>query len=216
MMKNEVKRVILPALLTFIAFSLLLDLPDIEESVSRNAVWNLLHSFRGFRIEYALEFPCLVLLYHWIGNKLGGYGRRQWSIVLPSVLFALFVVVGHSFELTDSWQLAFGVENGQLLKAAVVFGGYYVLFKRLIAILFFLADRRLASGMESEAPAGNGRKTSWYFRKLEEAPFWTVFLTLAILYLPHCCISYPASFMGDTPDQIVQAFPELKTRDLIT
>lgn len=105
-------------------------------------------------------------------------------------------------------------ENGQLLKAAVVFGGYYVLFKRLIAILFFLADRRLASGMESEAPAGNGRKTSWYFRKLEEAPFWTVFLTLAILYLPHCCISYPASFMGDTPDQIVQAFPELKNSGL--
>ena len=203
------KRVLIPAAITFLAFSVELDNPGIGGAALRVLVLNLIGSFRGFRIADAVLLPCLVLLYWFMESRAGKPERRDWTVKVLSVLFALFMVLGYSFEKDDSWQLVLTVRNGQILKAALCFWGYRLFFERVLHGLFFVLDRFCSAVPETLPAERDGRRLGRYGRRLEEKPFRTVFLTLLLAYTPHILLSYPAIFMGDNRAQIVQAFPVL-------
>lgn len=203
--RTEWKRAILPALVTFLAFSLIPDIPEIDSSARRAFLLNLIASFRGFSVPQAVQLPCLVLLYAFLESRTGREERREGTVLVPAALFSLFLVFGCSFERDNSWRLVMGLRNGQLLKAALACAGYYIFFKRILRYVYHLADRYVSAGAGSLSPTPAGRYRHW----LETRPFRTVFLTLTLVYLPHMIVSYPALFMGDTRAQIVQAFPEL-------
>ena len=216
------KRAVLPALLSFAAFSIQLDVLSVAGSWGNVFFLNLIGSFRGFSILNALEFPCLLLLYCFIMSIAGEPKKRDWTVIIPSVLFSLFMVFGYSFTKDNTWNLVMQVKNGQLLKAAFVFAGYYILFESLLRLLYYAADNYLLS-MPEKLSAENNRTCSpgrhsglltRYMNSLEEHPFRTVFLTLVIAYIPYFLVSYPAKFMGDTGPQIIQAFSELKSSGL--
>ncbi len=204
------KRVVLAALITFLAFSAELDIPASEGSALRVFVLSLLGSFRGFHVSDALQLPGLVLLYWFLESKTGKPERKEWTVFVPSILFAFFMVFGYSFEKSGSWDLVLGIRNGQILKAALVFCGYVILFARVLHSLFSVLDRSVPSVPERLSPVRGGI-LGRFRRHVEEKPFRTLFLTLLIAYIPHILLSYPAIFMGDSRTQIVQAFRELKT-----
>ena len=61
--KTEWKRVLAPAVISFLAFSVKLDDPGFDGAALELVVRNLLSSFQGFRVANAIQLPCLVLLY---------------------------------------------------------------------------------------------------------------------------------------------------------
>ncbi len=217
--KRNWQRAVLPALISFAAFSVQLDVLRVEGSWGKVFFLNLIGSFRGFSILNALELPCLLLLYCFIMSIAGEPKKRDWTVIIPSVLFSLFMVFGYSFTKDNTWNLVMQVNNGQFLKAAFVFAGYYILFESLLRLLYYAADNYLLS-MPDKLSDGNSRTylpgkriglLTRYMTSLEEHPFRTVFLTLMIAYIPYYIVSYPSKFMGDTGSQIVQAFSELKS-----
>ena len=207
--KTEWKRVLAPAVISFLAFSVKLDDPGFDGAALELVVRNLLSSFQGFRVANAIQLPCLVLLYWFMESKAGKPARREGAVSALAVLFAFFVVFGYSFHMDNSLRMILRVRNGQILKAALCFWGYGLFFERVLRDLFFLLDGSCAAGPEKLPADRGGKRLARYRRRLEEKPFRTVFLTLLIAYIPHILLSYPAIFMGDNGAQIVQAFPTL-------
>ena len=122
------------------------------------------------------------------------------------------MIFGYSFQTENSWALVTLVRNGQLVKSAIAFAGYFILFFYLIHFAFYLLDRCGKPSPRGNLPAGKTpRLVRWYLRSLRDRTFLTVFLTLLTVSVPNIIISYPARFMGDTHPQILQAFSELHT-----
>ena len=207
----SIRRAFLAALLTFIAFSIRLKSLDISGPALQVFFLNLIGSFQGFSVAAAVMFPCLFLLYYYLDKTLIGQRNTSWTITIPSVLFALFIVFGISFEENNSWNLVIGWRKAEAVKAALVFLGYFVLFKQGLRYLFFLMDR--ITGEARTKLRSSESRESWrgiYAHALAEKPFRTVLFTLIAVYIPYALVSYPALFMGDTTPQITQAFSELK------
>ncbi len=213
------KKVGIPAILTFFAFSIKLDIPDLSGSVIRCLIINLLGSFRGFSASNAIQLPCIFLLYQFIYNKVGTTEKNGRIIVVQSILFSLFRIFGYSFAKDDSWRLVMGIKNGQILKAFFVALGYYFFFAFIIRFLYFVADEYIskkasATIKQKEKRALPNRISAlmlWYSNKLEEKTFLTILCTMLIAYIPYFIVTYPTRFMGDSRCQIIQAFSELKS-----
>ena len=67
-------------------------------------------------------------------------GIKQWIChILPAALFALFMIVGHSFFKTGNSYLL--IANGyQIIKALIAFSGYFLLFLFLIIQIYQCFD----------------------------------------------------------------------------
>lgn len=129
--------------------------------------------------------------------------RDKVCVAIPAVLFAGFVVVGYSFEQTNSLDLVFK-DGKQITKSLIAFVGYGIGFAICIACLYTWLTHLKLFDKERKAPG----KGLWgrYKALLAQAPFRTTFLTLIILYIPYVILSYPAIFMGDTRRIIPQGF----------
>ncbi|MBR6484542.1 MAG: hypothetical protein IKT14_05940 [Clostridiales bacterium] len=205
-------RALICALLSLLSFNLSLDFQAIEGSAITKFGYNALTSFKGFSIEHLILFAGLFLLYLFTGKTVEGSKKAELTVIIPALLFSFFMVFGYSYESKNSWELAVGIKNGQSLKAAIVFTGFFILFNRLLKITYLWLDPETGFPKISLSKGKSISKgpLAWYLRKLEDHPFLTVFATLMIIYIPHMIISYPACFMGDTDNQIRQCFSELR------
>lgn len=138
-------------------------------------------------------------------------GKNLWCHIL-AVLFALFMVLGRSFEKTDSWDLVFGGKTDMLLS--LVQGiCWYVIFFMGIYWLYGFWDRFSVSKESRQIAPKNSKLLKGitvlaqkYTDLLTRAPVRTVFCTLMIVNIPYMILSYPGIFMGDTWYQISQGY----------
>ncbi|MBQ4271951.1 MAG: hypothetical protein II718_09005 [Clostridiales bacterium] len=204
-------RALICALLSLLSFNLSLDFQSIEGSAITKFGYNVLTSFKGFSMEHTILFIGL-LIFFYVTDSRYRCQKKELTVIIPALLFSFFMVFGYSYEAKDSWELAVGLKNGQSFKALIIFIGFFILFCRLLNIVYTWLDP------ESGAPKLSLSRRSflekgpfaWYLKKLTDHPFLTVFFTLMVIYIPHMILSYPASFMGDTDNQIRQCFKELK------
>ena len=175
-----------------------------------NAARNLLTSFEGFSLSMVLIILGVFFLVYWVETRSLPDSWKRPAVLVPAAFFALCIVFGSSYEHIGSWNQVFSLADGQLLKSLYVFCAYTALFTYGIRLVYHLLDRcteRPAVVLETAEP---GKGLVGFFRRcLASHPFWTAFLLLLVAYLPHIIVSWPCVFMGDTWQQIVQAFPEL-------
>lgn len=197
------------SLLTFLSFQLSLEYTDQSGPAMHTILYNILDSFCGYNLLCLFLFPTLYFLYKHVYTCIHGTDLSyNLSVIFPSVLFALFMVVGYSFAQTDSWELIKGMQNGQAIKACIKVIGYAVFFYFIISLIFYRAN----SITFKAAPPPlfkNIQLPKKYISLLKAYPFRATFLTLAIVYIPYIIISYPANIMGDAYAQMLQAYPEL-------
>ncbi len=185
------------------------DIPaDIRDKVSgwAGGVLALLASFNSYNIFYLISLIFLFYLYNIAFKQSKIIQSNRWGsgcIVLPSALFAFFMVMGFSFKADNSWKLVLGNQTS-VLRAIIMFTGYFFLFKAIIIIIFSRLDYKLTLNFSIEKESNQYMK--WYITNLSEYPFITAFVTLFIIYIPYIIASYPGILMGDTWDQIAQGF----------
>ena len=175
-----------------------------------NAIRNLLTSFEGFSLSMVLIILGVLFLVYWVETHSLPDTWKRPTVLVPAAFLALCIIFGSSYKNCGSWNQVFSLADGQLLKSLYVFCTYTALLTYGIRLVYHLLDRsaeRPARALETAEP---GKGFAGFFRRcLAEHPFWTAFLLLLIAYLPHIIVSWPCVFMGDTWQQIVQAFPEL-------
>lgn len=137
-------------------------------------------------------------------------------MALPAFCFSLFMLLGYSFEQTDTWSLVRHTGNGQLLKTLLIGTGNFLLFFYSIVYIYHYAES--INFIRDTAQAGmcpslkrQKNPFRWYITKFAVHPFRMSALTLFVIYLPYVVIFYPAIFCGDTYSQVVQAYKELNT-----
>ena len=191
------------ALLTWVALSVVLDIPvEAHASWFHAILFNLMESFELFSLKNFLLLPGLFLLFRTIENQCREI-KGGISVDIPALAFAFFMVAGYSFSKYNGMREILTVSNGQFFKTVIAFAGYTVLGTYLIRECFYLlnASRKTKHGN----PAGIRTKD----RGMRKHPFLCAALILTVLYIPYMVISYPGIFMGDTESQIIQAFPEI-------
>lgn len=201
---SESGRLLISALITYFAFSMKLDIPDFGSIAhsGKMILHNLTGSFVGFSVSHAVLLPGLYLLYAYINKKVERRDRLSSQVIIPAAFFSLFMILGHSFAVLDSWDMLVGLSNGQTLKAIFIAAGYFIFFSFTIAYLYYFCDQcSKLSGRESRENVQNK-----YFSLLQKHAFRTVFVTLTLAFVPYMALSFPAIFMGDSPNQMSQAF----------
>lgn len=113
-----------------------------------------------------------------------------WESVL-SFLFSGLLILGHSYEMIDSWDLAFGSVISFLLSVVTLFG------------LFFLMQSVLGWGkllIGKVAGANISLPKVW-----KKHPFLVPWLIIFICWLPYVLVRFPAALEFDAYRQIMQA-----------
>lgn len=135
------------------------------------------------------------------------FGRRDsWrpSVVLPALFFALCMVFGRSYDLTDSAQLAIGGIS-RTIESVIAGAGFALLAHTGIYLLFegfdWLGEHRVPF-----AEARYGRVWGVLDWLLNRHPFALPLLVLVVCWAPTFIGSAPGIFMGDTGAQIRQWF----------
>lgn len=194
-----VKKHALLLLALFTALSLQLNLEYTEQA----------DFFKAYSLLCLFLFPVLYFCYKSIDTRIRGTSLRfHLSVIIPAILFAVFMVIGYSFAQTDSLQLIKGMRNGQMIKACLKTAGYAVVFYFAIAFLFYEMDS-IGNWTFSNYSFKGFRLLKQYASLLKRCPFRTTFVTLMAAYVPYIVISYPANIMGDAYAQMLQAYPEL-------
>ncbi len=169
----------------------------------------------SFKSNNFINLLLFILLYNWYKAFFLIFHTHFISsekkyIYLPAALFSIFMVVGISFDLDNSWQLIWG-NKFIVIRGLLVFVGYFFLFSSVIAFIFYCFDQYLKNQISVLPPPIPKYlvKNKWlkqYYNQLKKRPFSTTFLTLFIAYIPYIIVSYPGIFMGDTSSQIAQCF----------
>lgn len=200
--ENKICWIMLLNYLTILGMTIDLSIPKTNETW----VFQLLKAAGGFSVEKLFLFAGLCTFYaysFWHIKKTKWTLQDEICVAIPAILFAGFVVVGYSFEQTNSLDLILK-NKVQMVKSVIAFVGYGIGFAVSIAWFYtWLTDMRMFHG-ERKIP----RKglMGQYKTILIRAPFRTTFLTLLLIYIPYVILSYPAIFMGDDKTMILQGF----------
>ena len=181
---------------------------NIDLNISQNeTLASFFDCFKGYSI---VNIILLIALYFFFKCALKIYEnefnttRSKLCCGIPSGLFTFFMIFGYSFKKEDSWSLIFK-DILQIWKCTIATFGYYILFFCSIVMLFHWINKIITSIKSKNVDVSN-KYIKKYLNSLVRYPFRTSFITLLICYLPILIISYPATFMGDTRHQIVQAY----------
>ncbi|MBO4899411.1 MAG: hypothetical protein J5509_03910 [Lachnospiraceae bacterium] len=132
--------------------------------------------------------------------------RERVCVIVPALLFSVFILIGYSFDHSDSFQYLYipGPYGFQMiLKDLLFFAAFFLLLTRMIELLYYLMDR--IRDLFSET-LQTGRTVSRIFRMYESHPVLTVFVIMSIFYIPYMILYYPGLFMGDSYGQVLQPF----------
>lgn len=196
--------------LGFLSYFTVLGLSIRPDFQTQGDLW--LPSLLGaFSIDPALHLLLLAGLCCFYYQALAYVQTAQWTrrdrvcVVVPSALFAVFMVLGRSFADTASWNLVFG-NSLQLVKSLVAWNGYFILFSVIIALAFSWLETAKLWRDKRESEIVRPGLCGKYRRCWNAHPFLTPFCTMLILYVPYMVVSYPGIIMGDTPNMIIQGF----------
>lgn len=132
--------------------------------------------------------------------------RERVCVIVPAFLFSVFILVGYSFDHSDSFQYLY-IEGPyglpMILKDLLFFAAFFLLMTQVIELLYHLMDRIRASFGET---LQTGRTVSRIFRLYEAHPVLTVFVIMSVFYIPYVILYYPGLFMGDSYGQVLQPF----------
>lgn len=186
----------LAAFLTTLALSVSLTAVPLEESraLSGAAEWltALGRSWNGAGVVFLV---LLLGLWYFYGRLWAGRPPFLPSAAITALLFALFLVVGQSYETANSWDLL--LDNPyQRLLALVMLLGLWVFFYALVSALFLRLDGMKAP--EWGPWQGPPRQVLRVYRDC--------FLLILIFWLPYLLICYPGSVTYDGMYQLGQAF----------
>jgi hypothetical protein len=155
-------------------------------------------SMDGYNVVCLLAFPILFALIKkaFYDEKV----QKRWGIVIPAILFSLFMVVGYSFQMEDSYYLLFGDwDLGQTAKTAIQLMGYYN--------LFYVAIYYLYRALENEKIWRLNSNPDKFSSFIYSGKSWIkIFAIFMIVWLPYMIACYPGYIQGDTPDQLSQIF----------
>ena len=166
--------------------------------------YEVLLSFAGHTdAVMLLALACLLTLpFRYVFFGRGDAWRP--SVILPSLLFAICMVFGRSYDLIDSAELVLG-DKARVICAWIGGAGWMLLavvaFYLAFECLDWLSTRRIPF---SEARFGRVWRVA--HAVLSRHPFAGPFLVLMIAWTPTLIASLPGLFMGDTGAQIRQWF----------
>ena len=166
--------------------------------------YEVLLSFAGHTdAVMLLALACLLTLpFRYVFFGRGDAWRP--SIILPSLFFAVCMVFGRSYDLTDSAEIVLG-DKARIICAWIGGAGWMLLaivaFYLAFECLDWLSSRRIPF---SEAHFGRIWRVA--HAVLSVHPFAGPFLVLMIAWAPTLIASLPGLFMGDTGAQIRQWF----------
>lgn len=136
----------------------------------------------------------------------------RFYISIPAILFALVSIGGYSIERSCDAAMYISGEGYDAILAVLFLLGLYVFF--YYAIIDFYVFFSIPFGKNKQCLSCSTEKgvglLQKYLSLIELRPFLTSFVTLACIYAPLACISYPGLFKWDLDQQILQAFPEFK------
>ena len=146
---------------------------------------------RGSGTAYLVLFLALLVYYH----RMLPFARPFLpSAAVVSVLFALCLLFGQSFEATDSWSPLLGTPL-RVALSCIMTVGYALFFYFLVCPLFHWLDRR----SPCSAPTALSRKA--------QMRFYLLCLGLLLLFwLPYLLLCYPGSVTYDGMYQLSQYF----------
>lgn len=121
--------------------------------------------------------------------------NSPWFIFL-AVLFSIFIVVGYSYDQTDSWDLCFSKPIFWFLTFVRI-TGYYLLFNCVIHKFYDFMN----SNIQKDLPFTNKLKDL-----VDKKPFITSVAIMLICWLPYIISFYPAILSPDPSNQIKQFF----------
>ena len=166
--------------------------------------YEVLLSFAGHAdAVMLLALACLLTLpFRYVFFGRGDAWRP--SVVLPSLLFAVCMVFGRSYDLADSAELVLG-DRARVVCAWIGGAGWTVLamtgFYLAFECLDWLGTRRIPF---SESRFGRLWRAA--HAVLSRHPFAGPFLLLLLTWMPTYIAGLPGLFMGDTGAQIRQWF----------
>lgn len=199
-----------PVILSVLTFCLITLKPEMYGGATGfwDAVFSILARYGEFSLLTFLLLPGLYLLYRYVSGKVEPGALVRPSVLVPAVLFGIAMPLGYAFEEAGDLAPVFACGITPFLQFLLYGIGWGILADHGIALLYHgLEKAGQRAGQPEEKPCKG--LLGWYRRLLSRKPFWTVFLTLVILYIPHAVISFPGIFMGDTWQQVVQAYSEL-------
>lgn len=135
------------------------------------------------------------------------FGRRDsWrpSVVVPALVFAACMVLGRSYDLTDTAALALGgIAN---VIESIISGAGWALLAHVGIYLLFESFDWLGAHRARFSETRYGRLWGAAHLALDRHPFAGPFLLICLIWLPTFLGSMPGVFMGDTGAQIRQWF----------
>ena len=203
------KRVCIKALIlmSVTIFAFWIDLDHIK-TADFSTIKNIF-SFRPFSVWYLIFIPVLFLFYSYVEKECRREVTKKPFAVAVALLFAVFLLVGESFECTESLNpIIHGLRNGQTIKSGICFAGYFILMYN-VTLFLFAKSSDIFSGIKKCRLPLIGKYGEWIQRK----PFLTVFITLIIAYIPYMVASYPGIFLSDETAQIYQGHKEFRIID---
>ena len=177
-------------------------------------VRNWLGSIRSFDPAWTLLLPGIYLICRLA--QTCSFRQKSTARRVLAAFFSLCMVLGFSFEQETSWDMLWGMQDGQLAKTVFVSLAWYIVSEKVLSLVFHMLEHikiRTEAGQKPVILRGTGgfHPIRMYGRILRNHPFAASLLTLLFFLLPYIIFSYPAMFMGDTGSIIVQAFSELNT-----
>jgi len=153
----------------------------------------------------AFVITVLAIAFFFIFSEVFGEKRRLGAVSHEGRLAAFFSVMyvgGRAFRQADSLKVLVS-PLFNLLKAFIIFFGFYYLFKLFIRLVVYLmnnSDKVFVIKTDRFL-----RIRSFYHKH----PFWSVFLVIYGLWIPHLILRYPAALGSDDWNQLQFYFGQL-------
>ena len=161
--------------------------PFIASVIAQTQNWS------GGEIMPWVLFFSLTVSYAFLLRK---FGAPIPSGVVVGALFSGFLLLGKSYEQTDSLYPVFGSPL-RVCLSLMVFCGYWVFFAVLLSALFRWTDRRLEMSSGQEAPLP---------KKAARVVYFLYFGLIFAGWLPCLIACYPGSVTPDGANQLAQFF----------
>lgn len=143
-----------------------------------------------------LLFVLGIFIYKIFNNFYLNKRKNNILFILLSILFSVFVVIGYSYNLVDSWDLCFSKPVFWFLTF-IRLTGYYLLFNCIINKFY-------------DFMISNSKKDIKISQKLKDVfdkkPFLISIVIMLVCWMPYIISFYPAILSPDPANQIKQFF----------
>lgn len=153
----------------------------------------------------AFVISVLAIAFFFIFTELLGERRRIDTVNHEgrmAAFFALMYVGGRAFRQANSLKVLISPFYN-ILKAFILFLGFYYLFILLIRLVSYGLNNSSKIFVIKTEKFSRIRS---YYRK---HPFWSVFITIFVLWFPHLIFRYPAALGSDDWNQLEFYFGEI-------